>query len=126
MNWLIIVLCAIPLCIISAIIAANAKSTACLITSACIVAMCLDVLIGIGLPLGMCKQNIYDKYDWYLETRLRYAEAEGIEKEYLEMTDVMTYNLWYERNKADLENPWNFKSAAGCEFGYIEIKGESK
>lgn len=121
MYWLIIVLCVIPLCIISAILAANAKSTAGLITSACIVAICLAVLLGIGLPLGMCKQNIYDKYDWYMETRLKYAEAEGIEKMYLEMNDVMTYNLWYAENKADLEDHWNFKSAAGCEFDYIKI-----
>lgn len=121
MYWLIIVLCVIPLCIISAILAANAKSTAGLITNACIVAICLAVLLGIELPLGMCKQNIYDKYDWYMETRLKYAEAEGIEKMYLEMNDVMTYNLWYAENKADLEDPWNFKSAAGCEFDYIKV-----
>ena len=78
-------------------------------------------MAGIGIPLGIIKQNIHDKYDWYMETRLKYAESEGIEKMYLEMNDVMTYNLWYERNKEDLENPWNLKNAAGCEFDYIKI-----
>ena len=124
MNWLFIVLCSIPVGIIADIILANAKKTAWLITSACVIAAFMGVVFGIGMPLSICKQNIYDKYDWYIETRLKYAEAEGIEKEYLEMNDVMTYNLWYEKNKADLENPWNFKSAAGCEFDYIKIKGD--
>ena len=83
------------------------------------------VILGLFIPLLAVTTNIEDKYDWYMETRIKYAEAEGIEKMYLEMTDVMTYNLWYEKNKEDLENPWNFKSAAGCEFDYIKIKGET-
>jgi hypothetical protein len=124
MNWLIIVFSAIPLLIIAVVVLANVQRKASLIAGACVFAMCWGVLFGIGLPLGICKQNIHDKYDWYMETRLKYAEAEGIEKMYLEMTDVMTYNLWYAENKEDLENPWNFKSAAGCEFDYIRIKGE--
>ena len=121
MNWLIIVFCSIPVGIISIIILNNAKSTAWFVVGACITALFLGVACGIGMPLGICRQNILDKYDWYIETRLKYAEAEGIEKMYLEMNDVMTYNLWYEKNKDDLEDPWNFKSAAGCEFDYIKI-----
>jgi hypothetical protein len=79
------------------------------------------LIICFTIPLRVVVDNIEDKHDWYLETRLKYAEAEGIEKEYLEMTDVMTYNLWYAENKEDLENSWNFKSAAGCEFDYIKV-----
>lgn len=121
MNWLIIVFCSIPVGIISIIILNNAKSTAWCVVGACITALFLGVVGGIGMPLGICRQNIWDKHDWYIETRLKYAESEGIEKTYLEMNDVMTYNLWYEKNKEDLENPWNFKSAAGCEFDYIKV-----
>ena len=118
----IIVVCSLPVFIISAIILANAKRKVWIITGVCLVAVIGGILLGIAMPLGICKQNIHDKYDWYIETRLKYAESEGIEKMYLEMNDVMTYNLWYEKNKGDLEDPWNFKSAAGCEFGYIKIK----
>jgi hypothetical protein len=121
MNWLFIVLCSIPVGIIAVIIFANTKKTAWMITSTCVMASFICVVFVIGMPLSFCKQNIYDKYDWYIETRLKYAEAEGIEKMYLEMNDVMTYNLWYEKNKEDLEDPWNFKSAAGCEFDYIKV-----
>ena len=121
MNWLIIVFCSIPVGIIGAVIMANAKRTRWLITGVCITSIFIGITFGIGMPLSICRQNIWDKYDWYIETRLRYAEAEGIEKMYLEMNDVMTYNLWYEKNKEDLENPWNFKSAACCEFDYIKV-----
>ena len=81
----------------------------------------VTLLFCVGVPLSIVKQNIHDKYDWYIETRLKYAEAEGIEKMYLEMNDVMTYNLWYERNKEDLENPWNFKSSTRLKFDYIKV-----
>lgn len=121
MNWLIIVFCAILVGIISAIILSKAKRTSWMIIGICIEALCFGVAFGIGMPLDICMENIYDKHDWYMEIRLKYAEAEGIEKKYLELNDVMTYNLWYSRNKEDLENPWNFKSAAGCEFDYIKI-----
>lgn len=121
MNWLIIVFSMIPVGMISLIILNNARRKQWIIVGVCVAALFLGVAGGIGLPLSVCKQNIHDKYDWYIETRLKYAEAEGIEKEYLEMNDVMTYNLWYEKNKEDLENPWNFKSAAGCEFDYIKV-----
>lgn len=85
-----------------------------------IVIAVFDIFV-LFIPMSYVARNIEDKYDWYIETRLKYAEAEGIEKEYLEMTDVMTYNLWYTENKEDLENPWNFKSATGCEFDYIKV-----
>ena len=79
------------------------------------------IVLSLFFPLAIVGGSVQDKYDWYIEIRLKYAEAEGVEKMYLEMTDVMTYNLWYEQNKEDLENPWNFKSAAGCEFDYIKV-----
>ena len=121
MNWLIIVFITIPVLVTATILFANGRSKWCLIAGSCIMSLMLCVLGGIGIPLGIVKQNIYDKHDWYIETRLKYAEAEGIEKLYLEMNDVAVYNMWYERNKDDLENPWNFKNAAGCKFDYIKI-----
>lgn len=121
MNWLIIVFCSILVGIIGVIILNKEKSTAQMIVGTCIATLFFGVAVGIGIPLDICTENIYDKYDWYIETRLKYAEAEGIEKMYLEMNDVMTYNLWYEKNKDDLEDPWNFKSAAGYKFDYINV-----
>ena len=121
MNWLIIVFCSIPVGIMGAVIMANAKRTCWLITGMCTTSIFIGIAFGIGMPLSICRQNICGKHDWYIETRLKYAEAEGVEKMGLEMNDVMTYNLWYSKNKEDLENPWNFKSAAGCEFDYIKI-----
>ena len=119
MNWLIIV-------IITSIIAIVSVPTVLFVKNAlifCVAYVCgiasVILSVCIGVPLYVVKNDIEDKYVWYVETSTRYQEADGIEKEYLEMTDVMTYNLWYTDNKADLENPWSFKNAAGCEFDYI-------
>lgn len=121
MNWLIIILSLVPACLILAIIFGTVKHYNLQVIGCCSVIVLMFGMIGVGIPLSIVKQNIHDKYDWYIETRLKYAEAEGTEKEYLEITDVMTYNLWYEKNKEELEDPWNFKSAAGCEFDYIKV-----
>ena len=121
MNWVIILLILFVVILFLAFVGAYIYCDY-IILSICIVG--IIVSIGLFAPLLIVTDNIRDKYDWYIETRLKYAEAEGIEKEYIEMNDVMTYNLWYELNKEDLENPWNLKSAAGREFDYIKIKGD--
>lgn len=123
MNWLIIV---IVLCVVVLLLAGISKSNGYDWITTGVGIGGTVVILGLFIPLVIVVENIEDKHDWYIETRLKYAEAEGIEKMYLEMNDVMTYNLWYEKNKEDLENPWNFKSAAGCEFDYIKIQGETK
>ena len=40
--------------------------------------------------------------------------------------EVITYNLWYERNKSDLENVWTPKGSSNYakEFDYIVIGGK--
>jgi hypothetical protein len=120
MNWIIICIGLIIIGLIAVLIGAqsgNYTQFACVMSMICIFfAMC------IGIPCAIVKSNIEDKHDWYIEIRLKYAEAEGIEKEYLEMNDVATYNQWYKENKADLENLWSFKSASGYEFDYIKVK----
>ena len=118
MNWLYILLVLAVALLIYCVIGA----IKCLCRKHMGVTLASEIAIVLSLiPIAIVKSNIESKHDWYVETRLKYAEAEGIEKEYLEMTDVMTYNLWYERNKEDLEDPWSFKSVARCEFDYIKV-----
>ncbi len=118
MNWVFVLL---VLCV-AMLLLAIASYVNCWGRIAANVLVCgIALILVLYLPLRAVQADIRDKYDWYMEISLKYDESEGIEKEYLEITDVMTYNLWYTENKADLENPWNFKSAARCEFDYIKV-----
>ena len=122
MNWLIVLLILGATILVLALLAYGRRW--------CDIGVYIGVcgivaILSLLIPIWVVTFNIEAKHDWYIETRLKYAEADGIEEMYLEMNDVMTYNLLYERNKADLENPWNFKNAAGYEFDYIKIKGDT-
>ena len=92
--------------------------------SAIITLITIISFIGFVIPVLLGKSKVEKEYHKYVELRLTYLEAEGIEKEYLEMTDIMTYNIWYENNKDKLEDEW---SLWGCsdfadKFAPIEIK----
>lgn len=119
MNWWIILLCLLVAALVFGLITVFNRVGDWAKILFCICFM--SIVFGLEIPLCIVTDNIEEKYDWYMETRLKYAESEGIEKMYLEMNDVMAYNLWYEKNNEDLENPWSFKSAAGCEFDYIKV-----
>lgn len=73
------------------------------------------------------QDNIEEHYVDYLKLQVQVARYEDLDvlEQYEVYDDVMTYNLWYERNKSDLENEWSFKgtSAYAKEFDYIVIGG---
>jgi hypothetical protein len=69
--------------------------------------------------------NIEEQYMDYLKLQTRVAQYDDLDmlEQYEVSNDVTTYNLWYERNKSDLENPWTLKgtSSYAKEFNYIVI-----
>lgn len=87
------------------------------------------VLISISLYAATmsAQDNIEEHYVDYLKLQVQVARYEDLDvlEQYGVYDDVMTYNLWYERNKSDLENEWSFKgtSAYAKEFDYIVIGG---
>ena len=92
--------------------------------SAIITLIIVITLIGFSISVSLGKSKVEEEYHKYVELRLTYLEAEGVEKEYLEMTDIKTYNVWYENNKDKLEDEW---SLWGCsdfadKFAPIEIR----
>lgn len=73
------------------------------------------------------QDNIQEHYVEYLKLQTRVVQYEDLDvlEQYKVHDDVMTYNLWYERNKSDLKNEWSFKgtSTYAKEFDYIVIGG---
>lgn len=73
------------------------------------------------------QDNVQEHYVEYLKLQTRVVQYDDLDilEQYSIQDDVMTYNLWYERNKSDLENEWSFKgtSTYAKEFDYIVIGG---
>ena len=84
----------------------------------------------IAFSIGLCtaKDNVKEHYIDYLKLQTQVAKYDDLDmlEQYKVRDDVMTYNLWYERNKSDLENEWSFKGSSDYakEFDYIVIGGK--
>lgn len=76
----------------------------------------------------MNAQNDVEKqYVEYLKLQTAVVQYDDLDvfEQYKVADDVMTYNLWYEKNKEDLENEWSPKgtSSYAKKFDYIKIGG---
>ena len=73
------------------------------------------------------QDNVQEHYVDYLKLQTKVVQYDDLDvlEQYKVHDDVMTYNLWYERNKSDLENEWTPKgtSTYAKEFDYIIIGG---
>ena len=73
------------------------------------------------------QENVRKQYIEYLKLQTAVAQYEELNvlEQYKVADDVLTYNLWYERNKVDLEDEWTLKgtSSYAKEFDYIIIGG---
>ena len=90
------------------------------------IVMVFSLLIYGGISLA--EDAVEAKYIDYLKLQVQVAKYDDLDmlEQYKVFDDVMTYNLWYERNKYDLENEWTFKgtSSYAKEFDYIVIGGK--
>jgi hypothetical protein len=90
----------------------------------------LSLVSSIGLFGGLkhAQNNVQEHYVDYLKLQVQVAQYDDLDvlEQYKVQDDVMTYNLWYERNKSDLENEWSFKgtSTYAKEFDYLVIGGK--
>lgn len=77
--------------------------------------------------LSSAQDYVEEHYVDYLKLQTQVAKYDDLDmlEQYKVDTDVMTYNLWYERNKSDLKNEWSFKGSSDYakEFNYIVIGG---
>lgn len=100
-------------------------------TFACILAA-FGAIIAIGdiclyAATMNAQSDVEKQYIEYLKLQAVAVQYDDLDvfEQYKVVDDVMTYNLWYERNKSDLENEWTFKgtSSYAKEFDYIVIGG---
>lgn len=84
--------------------------------------------LALGFALSNARANVTEHYVDYLELQIRVAQYDDLDvlEQYKVHDDVMTYNLWYERNKSDLENEWTPKGTSyyAKEFDYIVMGGK--
>lgn len=75
----------------------------------------------------IAQDNVEKQYVEYLKLQTRVVQYEDLDvlEQYKVQDDVMTYNLWYERNKDDLADKWTLKgtSTYAQDFDYIVIGG---
>ena len=70
--------------------------------------------LALSFALSNAKANVTEHYVDYLELQVQVAQYDDLDmsEQFKVIDDVMTYNLWYERNKSDLENEWTFKGTS--------------
>lgn len=89
--------------------------------------ICIVGVAAFFIGVSNAQSNVEEHYIDYLKLQVQVVQYDDLDmlEQYKVSTDVMTYNLWYERNKSDLENEWTWKGTSDYakEFGYIVIGG---
>jgi hypothetical protein len=94
---------------------------------ACLALISIVAFFILSCGITKAQANVEKNYINYLKLQTRVVQYEDFDvlEQYKVADDVMTYNLWYERNKSDLENEWSLKGSStyAKEFDYIVIGG---
>lgn len=127
LEWLVVVLFAsfILLWIVSLLVHTIAEKLSTVLVVLAVVGECVCGALCIGVISA--QKNIKEHFIDYLKLQTRVVQYDDLDvlEQYKVADDVMTYNLWYERNKSDLKNEWSFKGSSNYakEFDYIVIGG---
>jgi hypothetical protein len=64
--------------------------------------------------LRSAQDNVQEHYVEYLKLQTRVVQYDDLNEfeQHNVREDVRTYNLWYERNKSDLETEWSLKGTS--------------
>lgn len=94
---------------------------------ACLALVSIVAFFILNCGITKAQANVEKNYINYLKLQTMVVQYEDLDvlEQYKIADDVMTYNLWYERNKSDLETEWSFKGSSNYakEFDYIVIGG---
>lgn len=127
LEWIIIALGFITFVLVAVGLWLQCRAEVVSAVCACLALVC--IIAFFVLECGVCKAqaNVEKHYIDYLKLQTRVVQYDDLDmlEQYKVDTDVMTYNLWYERNKSDLANEWSFKGSSDYakEFDYIVIGG---
>lgn len=127
LEWIVIALGFITFVLVAVGLWIMTRAEVASVVCACCAIVC--IIAFFVLDCGVCKAqaNVEKNYINYLKLQTRVVQYEDLDvlEQYKVADDVMTYNLWYEKNKSDLENEWSFKGSSNYakEFDYIVIGG---
>ena len=81
---------------------------------ACMALVSIVAFFILSCGITKAQANVEKNYINYLKLQTRAVQYDDLDvlEQYKIADDVMTYNIWYERNKSDLENEWSFKGSS--------------
>lgn len=114
LEWIVIALGFITFVLVAVGLWLMTRAEVASAVCACLALIC--VIAFFVLDCGVCKAqaNVEKNYINYLKLQtmvVQYEDLNELEQSKV-VNDVMTYRLWYERNKSDLENEWSFKGSS--------------
>jgi c-di-AMP phosphodiesterase-like protein len=114
LEWLVVVLFAsfILLWVVSLLVHTVAEKLSTVLVVLAVVCECACGVFYIGTISA--QNNIEEHYVDYLKLQVQVAQYDDLDvlEQPKVVNDVITYQLWYERNKSDLENEWSFKGSS--------------
>lgn len=81
---------------------------------ACLALVSIVAFFIISCGITKAQANVEKNYINYLKLQTRVVQYDDLDvlEQSKVVNDVMTYRLWYERNRSDLENEWSFKGSS--------------
>ncbi len=127
LEWIIIALGFITFVLVAVGLWLQCRAEVVSAVCACLALVCIIAFFILNCGVTKAQANVEKHYIDYLKLQTRVVQYDNLDvlEQYKVYEDVMTYNLWYERNKSDLETEWSFKGSSDYakEFDYIVIGG---
>ena len=114
LEWIIIALGFITFVLVAVGLWLQCRAEVVSAVCACLALICIIAFFILNCGVTKAQANVEKHYIDYLKLQTRVVQYEDLDLlEQCEVyNDVMTYKLWYERNKSDLENEWSFKGSS--------------
>ena len=127
LEWIVITLGFITFVLVAVGLWLQCRAEVVSAICACLALVSIVAFFILNCGITKAQANVEKNYINYLKLQTRVVQYDDLDvpEQYKIADDVMTYNLWYERNKSDFENEWSFKGSSNYakEFDYIVIGG---
>lgn len=127
LEWIVIALGFVTFILVAVGLWLQCRAEVASAICACLALVSIVAFFILSCGITKAQANVEKNYINYLKLQTRVVQYDDLDvlEQYKIADDVMTYNLWYERNKSDLETEWSFKGSSNYakEFDYIVIGG---